>query len=534
MRIVSYVVVAIGMLASVAWPDEHKHVLTAQELGSVHFSTSCAKSVTDDFTRAVALLHSFQYEQAGEAFSKVAEKDPDCAMAQWGIAMSSYHALWGNGDLERGRAAWNKANEMIAAKPVMLREKAYVDALGEIYKQDGQNIEVHARAFEQKMGVLQEAYPNDSEAAIFHALTLDITASKTDKSYANQRKCGEILEPIFAEQPHHPGVAHYLIHCYDNPVLAEKALPAARAYAKIAPTSAHAHHMPSHIFTRLGLWDESIASNISSAAVAAEAEAVSKDGEARDQRLHAMDYLEYAYLQSGRVKQATGVLEEMRSLPALPGRTPVGNYATAAIPARHAVELGNWSEASSLEVDKTGAPWTQAITWTAIGIGNARLKKPDAARQAEQSLAALRDGLANRDEYWSKQVEVQRREVTAWIAEQSSRHDDALRIMRGAADLEDSMEKAPVTPGAVTPAREMLAELLARQSQPRQALAEYEAVLGVAPNRFNALYGAATAAEAAGDATSASTYFRKLTETAVGEERPELETARRKVTIASR
>ena len=535
MRVLPRVLLAIAVLSLQVWSEEaHHHDMTTKELGSVHFTTSCAKTVTADFTRAVALLHSFQYEQAGEAFAQIVAKDPTCAMAEWGIAMANYHGLWDNGNTDRGRAAQNKANELAAGKQVTEREKAYIDALGEVYKEDGKDTYAHSQAFEQKMAALQAAYPSDTEAAIFHALTLAITAPKTDKTYANQRKCGEILEPIFQQQPNHPGVAHYLIHCYDNLVLAEKALTAARAYAKIAPASAHAHHMPSHIFTRMGLWEESITSNVSSASVAAKAEATSKNGEARDQRLHAMDYLEYAYLQSGRLKQATSLLEEMKLLPAVPGLTLTGNYAAAAIPARHAVELGNWEEASALQVDQTGVLWAQAITWTAIGVGSARSGKVDRAKQAEQALASLRDALAaKKNEYWSNQVEVERREVAAWIAQQSGKHDDSLRAMRGAADLEDTMEKNAVTPGAVTPAREMLAELLVLQSLPKQALFEYEEVLKVAPNRFNALYGAATAAELSGDAASATDFFRKLTEVAVGDERPELTTARKNATIVS-
>jgi tetratricopeptide (TPR) repeat protein len=292
--------------------------------------------------------------------------------------------------------------------------------------------------------------------------------------------------------------------------------------------------MPSHIFTRVGLWDESITSNSNSAAVAAKAEATSKTSEARDQRLHAMDYLEYAYLQSGRVKQAKAVLDEMKSLPPISGLTLTGNYSVAATPARYAVELGNWEAASKLKVDETGVPWAQAITWAAIGTGSARSGNLERAKQAEQTLASLRDASAKKNEYWSKQVEVQRLEVAAWIAQQSGNREEAVKTMQSAAELEESMDKHAVTPGAVTPGREMLAELLLLQRQPERALAEYEAVLKVAPNRFNALYGAASAAEAAGDAVTASNYFRKLTQTAVGDERPELAAARKKMTIAAK
>jgi tetratricopeptide (TPR) repeat protein len=527
---------AFFLFASLACADEHHdHKLSAEELGSIHFSTSCAKNVETAFNRAVALLHSFQYEQSRASFVEVSKRAGKCAMAHWGIAMSHYHGLWDNGDAGAGRAALQRAQELAAANSkTTARERTYINTLEEIYGQDDKDYASHARAFEQKMGALQAAYPEDSEAAIFHALTLAITAPKTDKTFANQRKCGEILEPIFKKQPHHPGIAHYIIHCYDNPVLAEQGLGAARMYAKIAPASAHANHMPSHLFTRVGSWDESISSNIRSQQLAAAAEATSANGEARDQRLHAMDYLEYAYLQSGRVQQAKAVLEQMRSLLPLPGLTLTGDYGLAAIPARLAVELGNWTEASSLKVRESGTPWTQAITWTAIGIGAARSGNLERAAQAEQAVASLHDATAKQNNtYWSNQVEVQRREIAGWIAQASGKGPDAIAQLRSAAELEETMDKHAVTPGAVTPAREMLAEILFLQNHPQDALAEYQAVLKVAPNRFNALYGAATAAEASGNTQTANEYFHKLTQIAVGDERPELATARKKVTVTA-
>src|SRR3984893_6143444 len=511
--------------------EDHHHPLTEEEVGSVHFPTSCRTELHGSFNGAVALLHSFQYEQARQAFAEIARQDPQCAMAEWGVAMSHYHGMWDNGDLAAGRVALEKAKQVGAGNQrTTAREIAYVGALAEIYREDDKGIPAHAQAFEQKMGALQAAYPEDDEAAIFHALSLAITAPKTDKTFANQRKCGEILEPIFAKHPHHPGIAHYIIHCYDNPVLAEKGLGAARMYAQIAPASAHANHMPSHLFTRVGSWDESIGSNLKSAELAAAAEATSKNGEARDQRLHAMDYLEYAYLQSGRVNQAKAVVDEVNSLPPVPGLTLTGNYGSAAIPARYAIELGKWEQASQLRVHEDSVPWAQAITWTAIGIGSARSKNPDRAVEAEQKLAALRDAIAKQNNsYWSNQVEVERREVAAWIAEQDGKPADSVKLARSAAELEESMDKSAVTPGAITPAREILAELLLIEHHPKDSLAEYQTVLKIAPNRFNALYGAAKAAEDAGDAVTASNYFRKLTDVAVGDERPELKTARQKL-----
>ena len=536
MRLTTGLLLSFSLFAFLAWSDdEHHHALTEEEIGSVHFATSCAKTTEASFNQAVAMLHSFQYEDSGQAFDAISLQDPSCAMAQWGVAMSHYHGLWHNGDMAAGREAWRKAHDIASANPkITAREKGYIDALGEIYQQDGKDEYAHAQAYEQKMGTLAAAYPNDSEAAIFHALALDVTAPKTDKTFSHQRQCGEILQPIFQKQPHHPGVAHYLIHCYDNPVLAEKGLNAARAYAKIAPASAHANHMPSHIFTRVGSWEEAIDSNKRSADLASQAERASRNGESRDQRLHALDYLEYAYLQSGQVKKAKAVLEEMNSLPSLPGITLTGNYASAAIPARYAIELAHWKEASELQARTEGTPWAQAITWMAIGVGSARSNNRERAALAEKTLATLRDNIAKlNNTYWSNQVEVQRREVAAWIAEQSGKHEDGLDMMRSAAELEESMDKDAVTPGAITPAREMVAELLLSAKRPLEAFTAYEAVLKIAPKRFNAVYGAAKAAEESGNPSVASRYFQELIQISVGEERPELTTARKKVAITA-
>jgi hypothetical protein len=517
--------------AQTLFAQEHHHELSAEEVGSVQFPTSCSKTVQPGFNRAVALLHSFQYEQARQAFQQVAQQDPSCAMAQWGVAMSHYHGLWKNGDTSAGRMALKKAQQIAASNAATTaREKAYIDALAVVYAEDvkdttaydrGKGASAHDLAFEKKMGELQAAYPNDIEAEIFHAITYYITASKTDKTFANNRRCGEILEPLFQKYPHHPGIAHYIIHCYDNSALAEQGLPAARLYAKIAPASAHANHMPSHLFTRVGSWDDSIRSNIKSAQLAAAAEPASRNGEARDQRLHAMDYLEYAYLQSGQVKQAKAVLAEMNALPPVSRLTLTGDYALAAISARAAIELGNWEQAGALKVREGAVPWAEAITWAAIGEGSARSGNLDRAAKAEQKLAALRDMASKQGNvYWSNQIEVQRREVAAWIAEQTGKKSEAIAQMRSAVELEESMDKDAVTPGAVTPAREILAELLLLEHKPQESLTEYKAVLKVAPNRFNALYGAARAAEALGNETVAKQYLQKLSEISPGDERP--------------
>jgi tetratricopeptide (TPR) repeat protein len=515
--------------------DQHQHALSEHEVGAVHFNNSCSPAVAQDFNRSVALLHSFQYELSRLSFEAVAQRDPQCAMAEWGVAMTYYHGLWENSDLTSGRAAWQKANQLAQANAkTTRREKAYIDALGEIYREDDKDAATHARAFEQKFGALQSSNPDDSEAAIFHALALDITAPKTDKTFSNQRKCGEILEPIFQKQPNHPGVAHYIIHCYDNPVLAEQGLGAARLYAKIAPISAHAHHMPSHLFTRVGSWSESIESNKRSAEIAAAAESASKSGEARDQRLHAMDYLEYAYLQNGQVDKAKAVLDEMRSLAPVPGLSLTGGYALGAIPSRLPLELGNWEQAAQIDPLKDGVPWAKALSWMAIGVGNARANNQARAAEAERMLASLRDQATKMNNtYWANQIDVQRQEVAAWIAHAAGKKDDALKMIRSAAELEESMDKHAVTPGPLLPAREMLAQMLAVNQQPKEALAEYEAVLKVAPNRFNALYGAAVAAEASGQPQTAKNYYQKVNDIAPGSQRAEQKTAAEKLASLS-
>ena len=531
MRLTSIVAVGVLLSLSPALGDEgHQHALTEKEVRAVHFANSCSSAVQASFQRAVALLHSFQYEQSRAEFSTIAQQDPTCAMTFWGIAMTHFHGLWHNGDQAAGREALKTARERASENSsTTARERAYIDALAEVYKEDGKDQFAHAVAFEQKMAALQAAYPDDIEAAIFHALLLDVSAPKTDKTFANQRECGEILEPIFAQQPNHPGVAHYLIHCYDNPVLAEKGVPAARKYAGIAPASAHANHMPSHIFTRVGSWDESIQSNLHSADLAMQAESTSRNGEARDQRLHALDYLEYAYLQTGRLSDARKVLDQMNSLPPVSGLTLTGDYALAAIPARYALELGNWKDAALLRPRTEGVPWAQAITWMAAGIGAARSHDLNRAVEAEKNLAQLRDVSQAKNAYWSNQIEVQHREVTAWIAQASGKTGDALAGMRSAAELEESVDKDAVTPGPIIPARELLAQLLQLQGKPDQAFAEYEAVLKTAPNRFTALWGAASSGDSAGNDKAASHYLQKLIEVGVGTERPELETARKKL-----
>jgi tetratricopeptide (TPR) repeat protein len=507
---------------------QHEHAAgNLEKLGKVDFRISCDASVQPQFNRAVAILHSFGYRKAREAFVGVAEKDPACGMAYWGIAMTHYHPLWeapGPADLKQGWAAIEKAPAAGAKTP---RERDYIAAIESFYKDsDKLDHRTRALAYEKAMERLSARYPDDTEATIFYALALRGNAPPSDKTYANQKKAGAILEKIFAEQPDHPGLAHYIIHSYDYPPLAPRALDAARRYAKIAPDSPHALHMPSHIFTRLGLWQESISSNLGSAAAAR------KQGATGDE-LHAMDYLVYAYLQGGQVREAKKVFD---TLPPVRQDDPAyfaGLYAIAAMPARYAVERHRWAEAALLTVPPNAFPggryaWTEANIHFARALGAAHSGDAGAARSEWQQLGSLRDTLIQVNEkYWADQVEIQQEIVAAWLALAEGKNDEALRATRSAADHEDATDKHPVTPGVILPARELLGEMLLALKQPAEALPEFEAELRAAPNRFNALYGAAKAAELSGDREKARSFYAKLLaicDHADGE-RPELQEA---------
>ncbi len=511
----------ISVLARPGYADDqhsHAHFGDMRQVGTVHFPTSCSAKVQPQFAQAVAMLHSFWYEEAGKAFQAISAQDPNCSMAYWGYAMSLWHPLWpGAPDaetLKKGLAAIGQG-ESVAGKTA--RERDYLAAIGAFYK-DSDKLNHHARAlaYEKAMQQVAERYPDDHEASIFYSLALLATAAPTDKTYANQRKAGAILEKVFAEQPQHPGVAHYIIHSYDNPVLAERALTAARSYAKIAPAVPHAQHMPSHIFIRLGLWQEAIASNLASASAARDYELKTNMQGAWDQRLHAMDYLAYAYLQSGQQAEARRVVDEAATIKAGNPGGLTSDYALAAIPARFAIERQQWKDATALEPRPNGLPAAQAITWWARAVGSARLGDVAAAQKDVEQLQLLKSKLdASSDpgaKYWAGQVEIQRLSATAWLAHAEGHDDEALRLMRSSADMEDATEKHPVTPGPVQPAREQLADLLMETKQPGLALAEYQTALKSAPNRFHAVYSAAQAAESAQQPSVAKGYYAKVVE----------------------
>jgi tetratricopeptide (TPR) repeat protein len=518
--------------------DQHDHQHGAsEEIGRVNFPVSCSEAAGKQFNRAVAWLHSFEYEEAGRAFTAVGVADPKCGMAYWGIAMSNYHPIWAPptpAELKEGMAAVERAQSAGAQTE---RERDYIAAI-EVFYRDSDKVDHRTRAlaYSEAMEKVYRRYPKDREAAVFYALTLISKGMMAnDKSYANEKRAAEILNGVLAAEPEHPGVTHYLIHSFDYPQLAELAMPAARSYARIAPASAHARHMPSHIFTRLGLWQDSIQSNLGSAAAAKAYAAKHRLGGAYDQQLHAMDYLVYAYLQGAQDKKAHGVVDELDKIEKVEPETFAAAYAFSAIPARYALERRQWDEAAKLRVAPSAFPWdrfrwAEAHTYCARAIGAARSGKIDSAREDVNRLTGIRQSLPKIEGAydWGKQVEIQLQVATAWLAYAEGKKEEAVRLMRAAADLEDTTDKHPVTPGTILPAREQLGDILLETGQTAQALSSFEAALREAPNRFNGVYGAARAAELAGDRKKAAGYYGqlvKLCEKADGT-RPELEQAK--------
>jgi tetratricopeptide (TPR) repeat protein len=482
---------------------DHSGMVPAEKLGTVHFPVASGPQVQRDFDRAVALLHSFQYEEAERAFTRLAGDDPKFAMAYWGIAMCNYHPIWGpvtRADFERGRAAAEQAARLVTTAG---RERDFIQAIAAYYRNsDGQDSPSGRAAYQGAMQGVHARYPDDMEGTIFYALAILGTAPANDPTYARQKQAAELLNVVLPKAPDHPGVAHYLIHSLDYPGLATLALPAARAYAKIAPSSPHAQHMPSHIFTRLGLWDESIQSNLASEEAARQLMARLHPGATHFDGLHAMDYLEYAYLQLGNDAAAQKVVKEMAAVTRVDQPIFSAAYAFAATPARYPLERHQWGEAARLTVGPAwfpwkDFPWAEAVTHFARGLGAARSGDLATARAEVQRLGEIRDQLKGAPGYdWADQVEVQRGAVQGWIARAEKQDAEALKLLRSAADLEDSIDKHPVTPGPVLPAREQLADLLLEQGKPGEAAREYETVLKGSPGRRNSLRGLEAARQA--------------------------------------
>ncbi|MFT3702462.1 MAG: tetratricopeptide repeat protein [Agriterribacter sp.] len=504
------------------------------EFGTVDFDMSCNADVKKDFNLAIELLHSFEYDEAEKVFAKIIDKSPGCAMAYWGVAMSNFHPLWNpptEAELKKGANAVAIANSIQAKSD---REAGYINAIGLFYKDWAKN-DHHARCvyFEKAMEQLHTKYPDDSEAAIFYALALDASAVPTDKTYTNQKKAGDILNALYKSEPNHPGIIHYIIHTYDYPGLAQFALTAARKYAQVAPSSAHALHMPSHIFTRLGLWDEAIHSNQQSVTAAqCYAEQAALRGH-WEEELHGLDYLVYAYLQKGNNKLAEEQVKYLYGINAFyPFNFKVA-YSVAAIPARYVLENKTWKEGAVLPLPKgnfswDAFPWQEAIVHFtrvlgAIHIGDAVKAKDELAK-----LQQLKDTLdKQKDSYKSKEVAIQIKAGEAWLQFSQGNKASAISELMLAANMEDSTEKHPVTPGKVLPTRELLGDLLMQAKQYKPALEAYEAVLVKNPNRFNSLYSAGLAAENLGDKQKTAFYFKQLLVIAdtVNADRPEIKTA---------
>jgi tetratricopeptide (TPR) repeat protein len=495
----------------------------SEQFGQVEFSLACEEAVRADFNLATSLLHSFEYTEAEKVFAKVLDRDPECIMAYWGVAMSNFHPLWAqptNEELVKG-AQTIKVAKKLEAKSA--REEQYLQAIATIFE-DWETLDHKTRV--QKFVTASEAiyskYPQDKEAAIFYALALRASADPADKSFEKQKKAGEILSAIFPNEPNHPGVAHYLIHTYDYPELAELALPAARKYASIAATSAHAQHMPSHIFTRLGLWDESIQSNLNSTEAAkCYAEKLGKQGH-WDQELHGLDYLIYAYLQQGQDDKAKEQVTYLRTIENVFPVTFVDAYTFAAAPMRYALERKDWKEAATLELYPTNFPWDKFLWQKGIHhfgklLGTLHTGDKHGANAQLIELKNIYGVLvSNKQEYEANQVKIQITTGEAWMHFANGHKEDAVKSMIAAADMEDATEKHPVTPGEIAPARELLGDLYLACGDYAKAYEAYTANLKKRPNRFNSLHGAAFCAAKAGDRVNAKLFYQKLVDLTKG------------------
>jgi hypothetical protein len=536
--------IAAGVLilaASRAMALEHQHG-NGEKLGTVHFATSCNEAAQKEFDRALALLHSFQFSRAIAGFNAVLAEDGTCGIAYWGISLSDWSNPFASGikdkdQMQLGRESAERGRS-VGAKTE--RERAYLAAVGHLYRDfDSTPQRVRLLAYRDAMAEVAAKYPEDHEAQIFFALALAASEDPADKTYAGRLKAGAILEKLFEEEPTHPGIAHYIIHTYDVQALAGQALIAARRYSKIAPDAPHALHMPSHTFTRLGFWQESIDSNLAAAAAAR------REGQTAEE-LHASDYEMYAYLQTGQDQAAGRIANSLSEIASRfdpkavlggAGGPSGGYFALAAIPARYALERQDWNQAQRIALRETPFPYTDAMTWFARGLGAARVGHAAAANDAAAELQRIQERLLKANEpYWARQVQIQQLAVFAWAALAGGNRPEALKRMKSAAELEDGTEKSAVTPGPLAPARELLGEMLLQMKEPTQALEQFEATLKKEPRRFRSLYGAARAAQLSGSRDTSQKYFRELLQVCARADKParsELEEAQRAIGLAT-
>jgi hypothetical protein len=521
-----FMLVAFG--AAVADEGHHHEDLTSDQLGTVHFPVSCAASVQKPFERGVALLHSFWYEEAEKEFTQIANDDPQCAMAHWGLGMSIWHQLWNHPDaafIARGQAEVNKANSL---HPKTDRERDYIAAIGAFYRGKNRAFQDRANAYSKAMEVAYQRYPSDLEAAAFYALSLLAAEPDDDTTFVNRKQAAAVLEKLFAVEPDHPGVAHYLIHSYDKPQLAELGLPAARRYAKIAPAAPHALHMPSHIFARLGLWQDDIDSNLASIAATRKTAAMHMGGGGH--QFHAMDFLTYAYLQNGREADAQRVIDEVKAMPAKKDDMYGEDFdpridALVTFSARYQLEMHHWADAASLALVPGAKSGQNSITYWAKAIGAARSGNLTEAHKDLAEIESIHTTLVKQKRTGAAEaVEQDQQEAAAWVAHAEGKNDDAIRVLRTVAEKEEAEGEGSLA----SPAREMLADLLLEINRPEQALVEYETDLKFNPNRFDGLYGAARAAELAGKSQASNVYYSQLVQVCNGSasERPELSRAK--------
>jgi tetratricopeptide (TPR) repeat protein len=551
-RVACLLFVALSTFAGFADDDKdkdhhHHEDLTETQLGTVHFPVSCAASVQKPFARGVALLHSFWYEEAEKEFLQIAKDDPHCAMAHWGVAMSIWHQLWNQPDekvLARGRAESDKAilangNPMglsqipFAAAPdywkkVLAHEAAYIRAISAFYRHS-EKLEHNARAkaYSDAMKKAYESYPDDHEAATFYALSLLASEPDHDETFANRKQAAAILEKLFAIEPDHPGVAHYLIHSYDKPQLAQLGIPAARRYAQVAPAAPHALHMPSHIFARVGLWQDDIKSNLASVAATRKTAAMGMGGEGH--QFHAMDFLFYAYLQSGREADARALMDEVKAMPEMHDMYGVGfdpHLATEAqFAALYPIEMRDWATAAALTPMAVPGTAEDSTGYWAKAIGAAHLHQPEEVRKDVSAIEAIHQKfVSEKKKDYVEGTETDLKQAQAWLAFAEGKYDDAVETLRPMADKEDALGDEPQG----VPTREMIAEILLEAKRPQQALVEYQTDLKFNPNRFNGLYGAARAAEGAGKQSEANAYYAQMLKECDGSNstRPELSRAR--------